>query len=449
MTVPTLDDPRLPFPATGGECATILRAIDWVGHPMGDPTGWPEPLKAVVRIVLSSGFPMMVHWGPELFTFYNDAYAPSLGHKHPGHLGQPAREWWSEMWDQLTPVFDQVLAGKTVFIEDARYTPDRDGAPKEAFFTHSHSPIWDAEGRVAGIFLVVTETTRRVLAEQGRHADDRSNRQIMDSAMDFAIIATDLDGRVTRWTEGAEHVLGWTEEDMLGHPVDRIFSDQDRAQGRPAVEMRCALDTGASNDERWHMKKSGQRFWAQGKMTLVRAESGDVAGFVKVLRDRTTERLREQRLDLLGQASAGLLTSSDPDLVIDSILRAGAGALGVDESYAYVIDPDCQHLRLTHSINVSEEIQQVLQRAPFSGPLCGIVAETRKPLLLEDIQATTSDRYAAARSAGIKAYAGFPIVGGETLFGVISFVSTTNLAFDQEALTFFATLARFLSIGEK
>lgn len=25
---------------------------------------------------------MMIHWGPELITFYNDAYAPSLGNKH-------------------------------------------------------------------------------------------------------------------------------------------------------------------------------------------------------------------------------------------------------------------------------------------------------------------------------------------------------------------------------
>jgi two-component sensor histidine kinase len=85
-------------------------------------------------------------------------------------MGQPAREWWSEMWDQLTPVFDQVLAGKTVFVENGRYTPDRDGVPKEAFFTHSHSPLWDVDGRVAGIFLVVAETTSEVVAKRDRDA---------------------------------------------------------------------------------------------------------------------------------------------------------------------------------------------------------------------------------------------------------------------------------------
>ncbi|PVE59817.1 hypothetical protein DC429_05395 [Arthrobacter sp. TPD3018] len=170
MTIAAVHDPRLPFPASGGDCAATLRTIDWVAHPLGDPLDWPAPLKTAVQIVLSSGFPMMVHWGAELFTFYNDAYACSLGRKHPGQLGQPAREWWSEMWDQLTPIFDRVLAGETVFVENGRYTPDRDGVSKEAFFTHSHSPLWDADGRVAGIFLVVTETTSEVVAKRDRDA---------------------------------------------------------------------------------------------------------------------------------------------------------------------------------------------------------------------------------------------------------------------------------------
>lgn len=151
-------------------------AIDWTCHPLGEPISWPESLKTAVRIVLSSGFPMMVHWGAELFTFYNDAYAPSLGHKHPGHLGQPAREWWSEMWDQLTPIFDQVLAGDTVYVQNARYTPDRDGVAQEAFFTHSHSLLWDEDGCIAGIFLVVTETTSEVWAKRDRDSANQQQR---------------------------------------------------------------------------------------------------------------------------------------------------------------------------------------------------------------------------------------------------------------------------------
>ena len=152
--------------AGGGEAGALLRGIDWSKTPLGPVQDWPLSLRTAVRIVLSFEFPMMLHWGPELTTIYNDAYAPSLGHKHPGNLGRPAREWWSEMWDQLTPIFDKVLSGGTFHVENARYTPDRDGVPREAYFTHCHSPLWDDEGRIAGIFLVVTETTRQVVAER-------------------------------------------------------------------------------------------------------------------------------------------------------------------------------------------------------------------------------------------------------------------------------------------
>ncbi|MBB5709896.1 hybrid sensor histidine kinase/response regulator [Sphingomonas xinjiangensis] len=152
--------------AGGGEAGALLRAVDWTSNPLGPVDSWPMSLQSAVRILLGSDFPMMIHWGPELITFYNDAYAPSLGRKHPGNMGRPAREWWSEMWDQLTPIFDKVLAGGSYYVEDARYTPDRRGAPEDAYFTHCHSPLWDDEGKVAGIFLVVTETTRRVTAER-------------------------------------------------------------------------------------------------------------------------------------------------------------------------------------------------------------------------------------------------------------------------------------------
>lgn len=157
--------PIRPFPASGGECAAILDAIDWDTHPLGEPADWPLELKTVVRTCLTSKFASMVHWDDALFTFYNDAYAVRLGRKHPGHLGQPAYDWWSEMWDQLEPFFARVLQGESYYSENARYTPDRDGQARDAWFTHSHSPIWDDSGAIRGIYLTVVETTAQIEAE--------------------------------------------------------------------------------------------------------------------------------------------------------------------------------------------------------------------------------------------------------------------------------------------
>ena len=75
------------------------------------------------------------------------------------------------------------------------------------------------------------------------------NRWIIDSATDFAIIATDRNARVTTWSEGAHLIFGWTEEEMLGEPVDRIFTPEDVAADRPMIEMRDAMEKGARSEE--------------------------------------------------------------------------------------------------------------------------------------------------------------------------------------------------------
>ncbi|NDV02190.1 sensor histidine kinase [Pseudoroseicyclus tamaricis] len=194
--------PVRPFPPSGGECTRILEGIDWSQHPLGEPAHWPVELKTAVRLCLTSKFATMVHWGPDLHTFYNDTYAERLGSKHPGHLGQPARDWWSEMWDQLDPFFQKVLEGESYFTENARYTPDRDGTKREAFFTHSHSPIWDDAGRVRGIFLTVVETTAHLAAEARSQVLTNELKHRMKNTM--AIVQSIVNQALRRATTMAE-----------------------------------------------------------------------------------------------------------------------------------------------------------------------------------------------------------------------------------------------------
>ncbi len=122
---------------------------------------------------------------------------------------------------------------------------------------------------------------------------------ILASVVDYAIIAMDLDGLVTFWSEGARRALGWTEAEMLGRPASTFFTMDDRRNGVPQAEMQNALTLGRGNDERWHLRKDGTSFWANGEMMPLRDEAGLVQGFVKVLRDRTEQRLaaEKQRAD--------------------------------------------------------------------------------------------------------------------------------------------------------
>ncbi|MDB5877987.1 MAG: sensor hybrid histidine kinase, partial [Variovorax sp.] len=82
--------------------------------------------------------------------------------------------------------------------------------------------------------------------------DARRLRAIFESAIDFAIVATDTDGIITDWNAGAELIFGWTAAEMRGHSAERFFTPEDRARGQIEMEMIAALDVGRGNDERWH-----------------------------------------------------------------------------------------------------------------------------------------------------------------------------------------------------
>ncbi|NKE65914.1 PAS domain S-box protein [Ramlibacter sp. RBP-2] len=128
---------------------------------------------------------------------------------------------------------------------------------------------------------------------------DRHYRQIVQGAIDYAIIGTDEQGRVVSWNEGARRILGWSEQEMAGQSLHRIFTPEDVAAGMVEREMDQARRTGRAADERWHQRSGGERFWASGELMPLRGDTGAVTGFVKILRDRTQQQQGEERLRLL------------------------------------------------------------------------------------------------------------------------------------------------------
>jgi PAS domain S-box-containing protein len=126
---------------------------------------------------------------------------------------------------------------------------------------------------------------------------------ILDSATDYAIFTTDLDRRITSWNAGAERVLGWTEKEVMGRSSDIIFTPEDRAAGVPEREAKNALAEGRAENERWHLRRDGTRFWASGQSMPLRdpaARPGAAPlGLLAVMRDQTERRQAEQRRALL------------------------------------------------------------------------------------------------------------------------------------------------------
>ncbi len=93
-----------------GEMARRIREMDWSATPLGSSEAWPQSLKLSIAMILASGFPMAIRWGPELVLIYNDAYRPILRDKHPEALGRSLREVWWEIYPELGPLNEAFCA---------------------------------------------------------------------------------------------------------------------------------------------------------------------------------------------------------------------------------------------------------------------------------------------------------------------------------------------------
>ncbi len=201
----------LNFLAGGGEMGAIMRSHDWVSSPLGAPEAWPPSLKTAVRLILNTGHPMYIWWGPELICFYNDAYRRTLGpERHPDSLGGRGREVWAEIWHLIGHQVDYVLEGRGSTWDENRAVPiTRFGRLEEIYWTYSYSPIDDetAHNGVGGVLVVCTETTQSVLAEQCRQAEADRQRRLFEQAPGFIAILS-----------GSEHIFEFVNESY-----DRLF----------------------------------------------------------------------------------------------------------------------------------------------------------------------------------------------------------------------------------
>jgi len=158
---------------------------------------------------------------------------------------------------------------------------------------------------------------------------------VFNSAVDYAIVVMNKDGRITDWNEGAVRILGWTREEICGRDLEAFFTPEDRLAGIADKEMESARTVGRSIDERWHLRKTGERFWASGEMMPLRGSDGELQGYVKMLRDRTEARLADERLEMALTASGAVGLW---DWMVDSDLLHGdahfARLYGLDEAQA-------------------------------------------------------------------------------------------------------------------
>ncbi|WP_290648189.1 HWE histidine kinase domain-containing protein [Aquisalimonas sp.] len=286
------------FIANGGEMAERIRARDWSQTPLGPIAGWPQPLRSIVQVCLESVSPIAIYWGRELIVLYNDVWGTLIGDKHPSALGQPARVVFAEIWDTVGPMFDKVITtGEACCARNQLLRMNRDGWPKESYFTFSLNPIRDGDGNVCGVFNIAAETTARVRAERALYESEERFRVLVE-AMAQAVWEADAAGEAIEDSGTWRAFTGQTAAELLGlgwvnavHPEDRVEA---KKNWQRAVREGRSLDT----EFRLRSASGGWR-WTNTRAAPLRNPDGSIRKWVGMNIDIGERKAVEERQRLL------------------------------------------------------------------------------------------------------------------------------------------------------
>ena len=297
------EDIDLSFLRGGGAMGDLMRRHDWAATHLGPPDGWPQGLRTALRILLNTGHPMYVFWGPQGACFYNDAYRQSIGpERHPSSLGRPAREVWDEIWTIIGPQIDQVMAGRAATWHVNQLVPiTRNGRREDVYWTYSYSPIDDeaAPHRVGGVLVVCTETTEQVVnAKRLAESEERLNLALSSGrgigAWDWDVVHDRVvaDERFAR-LYGVD-----PQRAKSGSPIAEFFGaihPDDVARVRAGIDE--ALRTGAPFSEEYRLRRpDGVERWVFAEGRCARSVDGRPLRFPGVSFDITDRKVNEARL---------------------------------------------------------------------------------------------------------------------------------------------------------
>ncbi|MBW9078843.1 PAS domain-containing sensor histidine kinase [Agrobacterium pusense] len=314
--------------------SSLLDTVDWASGPLGPKSEWPACLHAAIGIMLPSHAQIVMFWGPEFVAFYNDAYAPTIGNKHPHAFGRPAREYWNELWDDLEPLLQRVLAkGETVAAKDRPFYIERHGYPETVYFDISYSPVADQDGTVRGVFCIVNETTERVKADAAlRESEERLRAIFAQSAAGIAL--GDLTGKLLSVNDHFCRIVGRPRDELIGIRMQEITFADDLPENQRLFQHM--VQTGESFEiEKRYVRGDGSLVWVANSVSAIRDDGGNMSQAVAISVD-IGERRHAQEIEK--HLASMIASSNDAIMGIDLDMKITSWNAAAEKLYGYSQD---------------------------------------------------------------------------------------------------------------
>ncbi len=275
--------------AGGGEMGRRILTHDWSTSPLGPPDQWPAPLVNAVSLLLPASAEIVLFWGADYAALYNDAYAPTIGDKHPAALGTAAHEAWSELWDDLEPLLCHVReTGETYSARDRPFYIERSGFGEEVYFDISYSPVRLDDGSIGGALCIVSETTARVRAARQVVAERARMVEMFDQAPSFMAVLRQPGHVVEHANAAYLQLVG--HRDIIGLPLQEAL---------PEIAQQGFIDL---LDQ---VVRSNQPYRGENRHVLLQREPGGAA------EDRVLDFIYQPVADPDGKVSAVFVEGID------------------------------------------------------------------------------------------------------------------------------------------
>ncbi len=269
-------------------------------------------------------------------------------------------------------------------------------------------------------------------------ASEERYRLLVESVKDYAIFTVGTDGRVADWNAGADRLFGYEEGEVVGEHFSLLYTPEDIEQGAPDNELEQALKEDRGEDERWHVRKDGTRFWASGFMRPIREADGNVVGFSRVARDITQRKSAEDAQRLLAEAGEALSSSLDYRDTLSKVARLAVPRLADWCTVDIVADGGCiERLAVAHQdpekVRLAYELQERYPPDPEAPRGVHQVLRTGEPEIVPEIpwelleEAAQDDEHRELiRRLGLRSYMVVPLIARGKTLGAISLVTAES-----------------------